>query len=190
MHSGWAGRLRWLRAPWQGSSRHLGSVCVDEGSHQPLYNRREMTTPAERVQGEIKTALKEGDKDRLATLRLLLNSIKNEAIRSGSEVDEDGFLKLVRKAIKQRRDSAEQYRAGGRAELAEKEEREGEILAAYLPEEAGEDEIRAAIEALVAEQELAGPAAIGVVMKAMMARFSGRADGGVINRLAREILGS
>lgn len=149
-----------------------------------------MTTPAERIQDEIKEALKGGNKDRLATLRLLLNSIKNEAIRSGSEVDEDGFLKLVRKAIKQRRDSAEQYRAGGRAELAEKEEREGEILAAYLPEEAGKDEIRAAIEALVAEQELAGPAAIGVVMKAMMARFSGRADGGVINRLAREILGA
>ena len=149
-----------------------------------------MTTPAERIQDEIKSALKEGDKERLATLRLLLNAIKNETIRAGAEVDEDGFLKLVRKAIKQRRDSAEQYRGGGRSELAEKEEREAEILKVYLPAEASEDEVRAAIAALVAEQELAGPAAIGTVMKAMMARFSGRADGSVINRLAREILGA
>lgn len=149
-----------------------------------------MSSPAERIQEEIKVALKAGDKERLATLRLLLTAIKNEAIRSGEEVDEDVFLKLVRKAIKQRRDSAEQYRGGGRPELAEKEEREAEILGAYLPEEAGEDEIRAAIEALVAERELAGPAAIGVVMKTMMARFGGRADGAVINRLARRILGA
>lgn len=149
-----------------------------------------MTTPAERIETEVKAALRAGDKERLSTLRLLLNSIKNEAIRSGEDVDEDGFLKLVRKSIKQRRDSAEQYRAGDRPELAEKEEREAEILGVYLPEEAGEDEIRAAIEELVASEGLTGPAAMGVVMKAMMARFSGRADGGLVNRLAREILNS
>lgn len=148
-----------------------------------------MTNPAESIQDEIKTALREGDKERLATLRLLLSAVKNEAIRSGDEVDEDGFLKLVRKAIKQRRDSAEQYRAGGRDELAAKEEREAEILAVYLPAQVGEDEIRAAIEALVEEEGLSGPAAIGVVMRSMLARFSGRADGAVINRLAREVLG-
>lgn len=154
------------------------------------YNPVVMTTQADRIQEEIKEALKAGDKERLATLRLLLNAIKNEAIRSGAEVDEDGFLQLVRKAIKQRRDSAEQYRSGGRGELADREEREAEILAVYLPEQAGEDEIRAAIEGLVAERGLSGPAGIGSVMKEMMARFSGRADGAVINRLAREILGA
>ena len=148
-----------------------------------------MASPVERIESEVRTALKAGDKERLATLRLLLNAIKNEAIRSGREVDEDSFLKLVRKAIKQRRDSAEQYRAGDRAELAEREEREAEILGVYLPEEASEEEIRAAIAAFVAAEDLSG-AAIGVIMKAMMTRFSGRADGGVINRLAREILGS
>ncbi len=149
-----------------------------------------MPAPVERIEQEVRAALKAGDKERLATLRLLLTAIKNEAIRRGEEVDEDGFLKLVRKAIKQRRDSAEQYRGGGRDELADKEEREAEILGVYLPEEAGEDEIRAAIAELVAAEGLSGPAAMGTVMKAMMARFGGRADGGTINRLAREILAS
>ena len=149
-----------------------------------------MSTPGEKIQEEVRAALKAGDKERVATLRLLSNAIHNEEIRAGDKVDETGFLKLVRKAIKQRRDSAEQYRAGGRPELADKEEREAEILGAYLPAEASEDEIRAAIEALVADQGLAGKAGIGAVMKAMMARFSGRADGAVINRLAREILGA
>ncbi len=161
---------------------------MNRGRGRP-YNPA-VATPAERIREDVKAALKAGDKERLATLRLLSSAIHNEQIRSGGEVDEDGFLKLVRKAIKQRRDSAEQYRAGGRAELAEREEREAEILAAYLPEEAGEDEIRAAIEALIADQGLAGPAAMGTVMKAMMARFGGRADGAVINRLAREVLTS
>ena len=148
-----------------------------------------MASPVERIEEEVRAALKAGDKERLATLRLLLNAIKNEAIRAGKEVDDDGFVKLVRKAIKQRRDSAEQYRNGGRAELADREEREAEILGVYLPAEASEEEIRSAIATFVATEGLTGPAAIGAVMKAMMARFGGRADGGVINRLAREILG-
>ena len=148
-----------------------------------------MPTPAERIQTEVKAALKAGDRERVATLRLLSSAIQNETIRAGAEVDEEGFIRLVRKALKQRRESAEQYRVGGREELAEREEREADILAVYLPEEVGEEELRAAIVALVEERSLAGPAAMGQVMKEMMTRFAGRADGGVINRLAREVLG-
>ena len=147
-----------------------------------------MAGPLEQVQTEVKAALKAGDKERVSTLRLLLSAIKNEAIRSGAEVDEAGFVQLVRKAIKQRKESAEQYRKGNRDELAEKEEREAEILSAYMPAQADEAELKAAIAAIVDEQGLSGPAGIGAVMKTMMARFAGRADGGTINRLAREIL--
>ena len=147
-----------------------------------------MSTPQERIEQEVRQALKAGDKERLATLRMLLNAIKNERIRAGEEVDEDGFLRLVRKGIKQRHESAEQYRRGDREELASREEREAEILAAYLPPAVGDDELAAAIRDYVSEMGLSGPQAIGVVMKEMMARFSGRADGGTLNRLARQIL--
>ena len=133
-------------------------------------------------------ALKAGDKERLSTLRMLLNAIKNERIRTGEDIDEPAFLQLVRKGIKQRRESSLQYRQGERPELAEREDREAEILEAYLPPAVDEDELATAIREHVATAGLSGPQAMGSVMKAMIQRFSGRADGATINRLAREIL--
>lgn len=149
-----------------------------------------MSTPQERVQDDVKTAMKARDKERLSTLRLLLTEIKNERIASGEELDEDAFLTVVKRLVKQRRDSVEQYRNGGREELAAKEEQEITVLEDYLPEQVGEDEIRAAVEAFVAENDLSGPRGIGPVMKEMMARFGASAEGGVVSRIAREVLGS
>lgn len=159
---------------------------------RPTYNRP-MTTPAaappqQRIETEVKAALKSGDKPRLQTLRLLLTEIKNERIRRGGEVDEAGFVALVRKAIKQREEATTQFRAGGRPELAAKEESEAAILAAFLPAAADEGEIRAAIAATIGERGLAGPQAIGPIMKEMLARFGTSADGATINRIARELL--
>ena len=147
-----------------------------------------METPQERIGNEVKQALKAQDKERLSTLRLLLNAIKNERIRTGEEVDDQTFLSLVRKGIKQRRESSEQYRQGDRPELAEKEEREAEILRSYLPPEISDQEIQTAIREFVAAEGLAGPQAIGQVMQEMIQRFAGSADGATINRLARDIL--
>ncbi len=147
-----------------------------------------MTSPAQTIQSDLKHALKSGDKLRVSTLRLLLNALENERIRAGEAVDEAAFHGLVQKAIKQRKESAEQYRKGDRPELAEKEESEAEILAGYLPPAAGEEEIRAAVSDFAAAQGLSGPAAIGPIMKEMLARFSGRADGSTINKIAREVL--
>ncbi len=146
------------------------------------------TTPQQRIEADVKAAMKAGDKERLSTLRMLLTELKNERIRRGSDVDEAGFISLVRKAIKQREDSISQYRAGNREELAAKEESEAKMLAAFLPAQVDEAQIRAAIQALIDERGLAGPAAIGTVMKEMLARFGSSADGGTINRIAREIL--
>jgi len=149
-----------------------------------------MSTPLDTIQNDLKVALKAGEKERVATLRLLLSSAKNEQIKIGGKLDEDGFLKLVRKAIKQRKDSAVVYRQGDREELAAKEEREADILSEYTPPEVDDDEIRQAIRDFVEQQGLSGPAGIGPVMKEMLAKFAGRADGGKINQLAREILAS
>ena len=146
------------------------------------------TPPQQRIEADLKAAMKAGEKDRLSTLRMLLTEIKNERIRRGSEVDEAGFVSLVRKSIKQREDSVSQYRAGGREELAAKEEAEIKVLEAYLPVQVDAGQIRAAIEELVSSRGLSGPAAIGPVMKEMLARFGSSADGATINRLAREVL--
>ncbi len=151
-------------------------------------------TPQQRISTELQAAMRSGDRVRLSVLRMLLTDIQSAGLRGPStagDVDEAGFQALVRKAIKQRRESVEQFRNGHRPELAAKEELEAEILAGYLPQQATEAELRAAIATIVADlaaQGLVGPAAIGAIMKATLARFAGTADGATVNRLARELL--
>ncbi|HEV3457233.1 MAG TPA: GatB/YqeY domain-containing protein, partial [Thermoanaerobaculia bacterium] len=94
------------------------------------------------------------------------------------------------KAIKQREEAAGQYRAGNRPDSAAKEDSEAAILETFLPAAADEGEIRAAIAALIAERGLSGPQAMGPIMKEMLARFGGTADGATLNRIARELLGA
>jgi uncharacterized protein len=146
------------------------------------------TAPQQRIEADVKTAMKSGEKEKLSTLRMLLTEIKNERIRKGSEVDEAGFVSLVRKSIKQREESISQYRKGGREELAAKEEAELKMLEPYLPAQVDEGQIRAAVEEIVAEKGLSGPAAMGPIMKGVIARFGSSADGATINRIAREVL--
>ena len=144
--------------------------------------------PHDDIAAAVRTALKAGERERVATLRMLLNEIDNERIRSQEEVDETAFLRLVRRSVKQREESAGQYEEGGREELAAKERREIEILSEYLPAEIGDDELRTAIAAIIAESDLSGPAGLGPIMKQMMQRYAGRVDGGRVNSLARELL--
>jgi uncharacterized protein len=146
------------------------------------------TPPQQRIEAEVKAAMKAGEKEKLSTLRMLLTEIKNERIRRGDEVDEAGFVSLVRKAIKQREEAATQFRNGHREELAAKEESEGRLLETYLPAQVDEGQIRAAIQELVDSRGLSGPAAIGPIMKELLARFGSSADGATINRIAREVL--
>ncbi len=147
-----------------------------------------MSTPVERIQADLKTALKARDTGRRDALRLLLTALKNEQIGRGQALDDDAFLVVVKRMVKQRRESSEQYRQGNRLELAEQEEAEITILEEYLPQQASEDEIQRAIEALIAEQGLSGPRAIGPIMQAMLERFGAAADGATISRLARAAL--
>ena len=147
-----------------------------------------MTTPQQEIEKQVQAALKAGEKERLATLRMLLSAIHNERIRTGAEVDEETLWSLTRKGIKQRHEASEQYRSGGREDLADKEEREAAILEEYLPPAVDEEELALAIRSFVESEGLSGPQGIGPTMKAMMARYSGRADGSTINRLARQTL--
>ena len=147
-----------------------------------------MSTPLQIVQSDLKDAMKAREKERLGTLRMLLTAIKNEQISNGAQLDEKGFLAVIRRLIKQRKDSASQYRDAGRDELAEKEEREIETLNIYLPAQVDEEVLRRAISELIEADGLSGPKAIGPIMKAMMQKFGATADGGTINKIARELL--
>ena len=145
-------------------------------------------TPRAEIEHDVKEALRARDNERLQTLRMLLAEIKNKTIELGRDVDRDEFAALVRKGIKQRHEAAEQFGKGARPELQAKELREAGILERYLPAQVSEDDLRQVIAELVAERGLQGPAGIGPVMKEMMKRFGGAADGAAINRIAREVL--
>jgi uncharacterized protein len=148
----------------------------------------ETQTPQQRIEADLKTAMKASDKERTSTLRMLLADLKNEKIKRGAEVDDAAFAAVLRRAIKQRQEAAAQYRTGGRPESAAREEAEAGLFEIYLPRQAGDDELRAAAAEFLAAQGLSGPAATGPTMKAMIARFGANAESAAISRIVRELL--
>ncbi len=144
-------------------------------------------TPQHRLETDLRAALKAGEKERLATLRMLLTELNYEAIKNG-EVDETGFVTLVRRAIKQRDEAAEQFTKGNRPELAAKELREREILATYLPDQVDEESIRAAAHEIAMAEGLAPGIGMGTLMKALREKFGVTADGSTLSRISKETL--
>lgn len=144
----------------------------------------------EDITRDMKEAMKAGDKLRLTTVRMLLSAVKNKAIELRSETLEDDDVRgVVRTLVRQRQDSVEQYTKGGRAELAEKEAKEIEILKAYLPPELSTEELRGIVEKAVEETGATGMKDMGKVMKAVMADVQGRADGKAVSQMVKEVLG-
>lgn len=137
-----------------------------------------------RLQSDLTLARKAREKTRTMVLSTTLSELRNREIEMGREVTDEDVVQLVGKAIKQRKDSAEQMRAGGRPELAEKEEAEVEILQAYLPAQMEPDEVRAVIGEIVA----GGANTMGAVMGQLIPRIRGRFDGKEANALVREAL--
>jgi uncharacterized protein YqeY len=137
-----------------------------------------------RLQADLNEARKQRDRARTLVLSTTLSDIKNREIDLRGTLPEEELLQVMNRAIKQRREAAEQMRAGGREELAEKEESEAALLLSYLPKQLSEDEVRAMI-----RSEIAGGAnAIGPLMGKIMPRIRGRFDGKVANQIAREEL--
>jgi uncharacterized protein YqeY len=137
------------------------------------------------VQGELLDARKAQDKDRVLLLGTVLAELKNREIELKRDLTDDDVVEVLRKAIKRRRESVEMYQQGGREELAAAERREAEALETWMPAAPTEAEMRAVARAAVD----AGAAALGAVMGALMKSFKGKADGAVLNRIAREELG-
>jgi uncharacterized protein YqeY len=138
---------------------------------------------ADRVKQDLTVAMKAGEKDRVSTLRLVLSELQKDAKEGAGDE-----LAVLRRERKRRLDAASQFRDGGRPELAEQEESEATLIESYLPAELDDAELDAMIAAAIEETGATEPRDMGQVMKAVMARAGGRADGKRTSARVREAL--
>ena len=141
-----------------------------------------------RIEEDLKAAMKSGDKRRVATLRLLLSALKNEKIQAQRDLTGEEVEAVLRRSVKQRRDSIEQYARGGRQDLVDAETAELAILEEYLPKGLTEAEIEAELRAIIQEKAFASAKDVGLAMKEVMARHRGRVDGKKAQEIARRLL--
>ncbi len=141
-----------------------------------------------KIDAKLKEALKAKDKITLDTLRGLRAAIKNKEVELQRKLTEAEFYQLVAKQIRQREDAIAQFKKGNRLDLAEKEEKELEILKQFMPPPLSDDELEQLVRQVIAEVGAKGPQDMGRVMKEIMPRVSGRADGKHISALVKQIL--
>jgi len=142
----------------------------------------------ERLIEDMKDSMKKGEQIRLSAIRMVRAGIKNKEIEIGRELKDEDVVGVISSAIKQRKDSYTQFLNANRMDLAEKEKKEIEVLSIYLPEQMGEDEIKKRIREIISETEATTSKDIGRVMKILMPEMKGKADGNLVNKIAREML--
>ena len=138
-----------------------------------------------KITADMKTAMKAGEKDRLKTVRLILADIQRKEVDSREELDDAGVLTVIEKAVKQRRDSIEQFVKGGREDLSAIEEAELVIIQGYLPEQLSDDEIAALINEAIAATGAESIRDMGKVMGAIKAQAAGKADMGKVGAMVK-----
>jgi len=143
----------------------------------------------ERLTEDMKTALKAGDKLRLSVVRMLISELKNEKIAKGAELDEASERRVLSSYAKKRKEAMDAARAGGREEIAQREQAELDITMSYLPRQLSDDDLRAVVKKHVDGAGAGGAQAFGAVMKSVMAEVDGQADGKLVSSLVREMLG-
>lgn len=142
----------------------------------------------EQLQTDLKQAMKSGDRVRVSTLRLLTAAVKNRQIDKGRALDDAETLDVVRLAAKQRREAIAFARQYAREDVAQREERELAILESYLPEQLSTADLVQHIDTVMQELGATSDKDLGRVMRVLMPRLKGRADGNTVNRLVRERL--
>lgn len=142
----------------------------------------------EKIEHDMIEALRAGQKERLTVLRGLKSDIKYKQIELGHPMSDEDVIGVLSSASKKRRESVEQFRAGGREDLACKEENELAVITPYLPQQLSEDEVRRIVQETVTETGADSPQKMGLVMKALMPKLKGQADGKLVSRLVSEIL--
>ncbi len=144
----------------------------------------------ERIDLALKDAIREKNENKRNAIRLLLTVLKVKEKELKRKPDETEIQQLISSQIKQRRDSSEQYKKGGRQDLADKEEDEIRILQEFLPEALGSEELERLIDEALAETGASTAKEMGKVMKCLMPKIAGRAEGKVVNDLVRKKLGA
>jgi uncharacterized protein YqeY len=142
----------------------------------------------EKLVDEMKQAMKSNDKLRLSTIRMIRSAIKNKEIEQRKKLDDEGIFKVIQGMVRKNEESIEQFKAGGRMDLVEKEQKEVEIMKSFLPQPLSREEILRIIDQSIEETQASSLKDLGKVMKSVMPRLEGKADGKLINQLVKEKL--
>ncbi len=139
----------------------------------------------EQLEQDLKAAMRDKDALKLSVVRMLKSAIKYREIELMKALDDAGIHAVISSEVKRRRDAVEQYKAGNRPELAEKEDAEIAILQGYLPQQLSREELEAKVAAAVQATGAQGPKDMGKVMKALLPEVQGRAEGSVVSELVK-----
>lgn len=142
----------------------------------------------DKLTDDMKAAMKGRDNVRLSTIRMLLSAVKNKEIDLGKNLTDEEVIETIISQVKQRRDSIEQFTKAGRLDLTEKEEAEMKILQEFLPKQLTLEEMESEVEKAIKEAEASGIKDLGKVMKLLMPKVTGRADGKLVSDKVRERL--
>lgn len=151
-----------------------------------------MPSLEERIRDDIKTAMKSGAKDDLEVLRMLMSDVKNAAIKAGGErtgLDDELVMSVLRKGVKSRTEAADMYAEAKRDDLEQKERFQIEVLKRYLPAEMSEAELEVIVDTVIVETGASSKKEMGLVMKTVMERVEGRADGKAVSSIVAARLG-
>lgn len=144
----------------------------------------------ERIDTDLKAAMKAGESDKLSVLRLLKSALKNKQIELSHELSDEEVLPVIQKEVKQRRESASEFQKGDRPEMAAKELGEAEILTTYLPAQLSDDELMTLVDQVIAETGATTLQDMGKVIGAVMGKTQGQADGARISAAVKLRLGA
>ena len=142
----------------------------------------------DQIEQDMKEALRAGQKERLTVLRGLKSDFKYKQIEIGHPLTDADAIGVLTTSAKKRRESIEQFRSGGREELARKEELELQVITGYLPEQLTEEKLRQIIAETITETGADSPQQMGLVMKALLPKIKGQADGKLVSRMVTEML--
>ena len=143
---------------------------------------------SERLNEDMKQAMKSQDKFKLSTIRMVRATIKNLEIDLKRTLNDNEVLDILSREIKQRKDALQEFEKAGRDDLAAQVKAEAEILAEYLPEQLSEEEIKVIVQQTIQETGASSKAEIGKVMSALMPKVKGRADGKLVNQTVQQLL--
>ncbi|KMJ60178.1 GatB/YqeY domain-containing protein [Sutcliffiella horikoshii] len=142
----------------------------------------------ERLNTDIKQAMKDKDKEKLSVLRMVKSSIQNESIKHGRDLSEEEELTVLSRELKQRKDSLQEFDKAGREDLVHKLQGEIAIVEHYMPEQLSEEELSAIVQQTIADVNATSKADMGKVMGALMPKVKGKADGSLVNKLVQQHL--